>query len=167
MTDLPKKALSVRQPWAYAILHLSKDVENRSWRPGNTGMNFRGPVCIHASSGLGREEYEDAADSIRQICGKAVPPARDLPRGAIVGTVEIVDIVKESASPWFFGAIGLVLRNPQPITPIPAGGQLGFFRWSRYAGPLVEPAKWMLPKAETVSKPKAEPETLPLFGDLG
>jgi hypothetical protein len=163
--NLPPRALSVRQPWAWAIMHAGKTIENRSWRSYNPGIKFRGPVCIHASSGLGREEYEDAADSIRQICGKAVPPARDLPRGAIVGTVEIVDVVTDSQSPWFFGRIGLVLRNPRPITPIPAGGQLGFFSWKPHAGDLVEPAKWMLPKAETVAKPKAEPETLPLFGD--
>jgi len=40
----PWRALSIRQPWAYAILHLGKDIENRPWR-----TNFRGPLLIHAS----------------------------------------------------------------------------------------------------------------------
>ena len=26
------KALSIRQPWAWAILHAGKDIENRDWR---------------------------------------------------------------------------------------------------------------------------------------
>jgi len=26
-------ALTIRQPWAHAILHAGKHVENRSWRP--------------------------------------------------------------------------------------------------------------------------------------
>lgn len=165
--NLPLRALSVRQPWVYAIFHLGKDIENRSWRSDNPGIKFRGPVCIHASSGLGRDEYADAVDSIACMSGgKAVAPARDLPRGCIVGTVDIVDVVTDSPSPWFVGRVGLVLRNPILLDkPIPAGGQLGFFPWTPMFGsaPLA-PAKWMLPKAETVSKPKAEPETLPLFG---
>ena len=37
-------ALSLRQPWLHAVLHLGKDVENRTWRSG-----FRGRVVLHAS----------------------------------------------------------------------------------------------------------------------
>ncbi len=37
------KALSVRQPFAWAIVHGGKDVENRSW-----ATSYRGPVLIHA-----------------------------------------------------------------------------------------------------------------------
>lgn len=32
MLDLPELALSVRQPWAWAIIHAGKDIENRSWQ---------------------------------------------------------------------------------------------------------------------------------------
>jgi hypothetical protein len=39
------KALTIRQPWAYAILRLGKDVENRSWR-----THYRGPLLIHAAA---------------------------------------------------------------------------------------------------------------------
>ena len=27
------KALSIRQPWAWLILHAGKDIENRDWKP--------------------------------------------------------------------------------------------------------------------------------------
>jgi hypothetical protein len=37
------KALSIRQPWAWLIVHGVKDVENRTWR-----TNFRGRFLVHA-----------------------------------------------------------------------------------------------------------------------
>lgn len=39
------KALTVRQPWAFAIAHLGKRVENRVW-----GTTYRGDLAIHAAS---------------------------------------------------------------------------------------------------------------------
>jgi hypothetical protein len=41
--------------------------------------------------------------------------------------VAIVDCVAVSASPWFFGGFGFVLRDPKPLPFIPWKGQLGFF----------------------------------------
>ena len=38
------KALSIRQPWIWAMFHLGKDVENRTW---STGVRER--VMLHAS----------------------------------------------------------------------------------------------------------------------
>ena len=49
---LPALALSVRQPWAWAIIHAGKDIENRSW-----ATKFRGRVLIHASKGMTQEEF--------------------------------------------------------------------------------------------------------------
>jgi hypothetical protein len=37
------KALSIQQPWAWAIIHAGKRVENRTW-----STRFRGPFFIHA-----------------------------------------------------------------------------------------------------------------------
>lgn len=51
---LPPKALSIRQPWADAIIWHDKDVENRNWP-----TKFRGPFCIHASKRWGRAEKID------------------------------------------------------------------------------------------------------------
>ena len=44
------KALSVRQPWAWAIIHAGKDVENRTW-----GTRYHGPLLIHASKNYDRD----------------------------------------------------------------------------------------------------------------
>jgi hypothetical protein len=67
-------ALSVRQPWAWAIVSGYKDVENRSWP-----TNYRGPGRRLDRAGL---EHLD-------LLGHAYP--EDLTVGALVGTVEVVD----------------------------------------------------------------------------
>ena len=161
MTALPLIALSVRQPWAHAIIHCGKDIENRSIHAVNRGGMRPARIAIHAAKGMTRDEYEDGADWIRR-CGHACPAAGDLPRGGIIGAVTVSDIVKESGSPWFFGPRGLVLRDPEPCDLIPAVGQLGFFKWSEAdALILPAPARWMLREKAALSSS----ETLTLFED--
>lgn len=118
------KALSVRQPWAWLILHAGKDIENRSWH-----TNFRGRVLVHASKGMTRDEYEDASDPLWASKGPVIelPSFEALERGGIVGMVDIVDCVRQSDSPWYQGEWGFVLRNPAPIPFRPLKGALGFF----------------------------------------
>ena len=139
-------ALSIRQPWAHALAMGWKNVENRDWRKPNPGLNFRGPVAIHASSGMTQDEYWGAASAFRR-CGFTIPPAQTLVRGAIIGVAEIVDIVKASDSPWFFGPKGLVIANARMLDePIPCRGMLGFFEWKPSGEACAPLAKWMLPK---------------------
>ena len=117
-------ALSIRQPWAWHILNSGKDIENRDWP-----TRFRGRVLIHASKGMTRAEYEDGQDPLWASGGPTIelPPIEKLERGGIVGSVEIVDCVAASDSPWFFGRFGFMLRNPKPLPFVPWKGQLGFF----------------------------------------
>lgn len=143
MSDLPRLALSVRQPWTWAIVAGHKPVENRSWRSPNPALKFRGPVSLHAARGLTRAEYEGAADFMRSL-GVDCPAPADLKRGGIVGTAIVTDIVKDLDSQWFFGPRGLVLAEVRPVDFIPCAGALGFFEWKRddqLAPP--EPARWM------------------------
>ena len=133
MPDLPRFALSIRQPWAWAILHAGKDVENRDWP-----TKFRGPVCIHAAKGMTMREFDGFVDLARVMLragqwkdGAWVPDPKELPKGGIVGTAEIVDCVDHSASPWFAGPYGFVLSNVQPVEFIPVKGALGFFDWRK------------------------------------
>ena len=131
------KALSMRQPWASLILKAGKNIENRSWP-----TKFRGRVLVHASKGMTRDEHEDAihfavaAIKAHQRNAGATQTRtlrelgfafEDLPRGGIIGSVEIVDCVTDSASPWFMGEFGFVLRNPIALPFVPFKGQLGFF----------------------------------------
>lgn len=125
------KALSVRQPWAWAIFN-GKDIENRSWQ-----TKVRGRVLIHAS--MYRPKQLDV-DDFNEVFFRAVPDvvrrsticgrwceALSFERGGIVGEVEIVDCVTHSNSPWFFGPYGFVLRNARPLPFRPCKGRLGFF----------------------------------------
>lgn len=116
------KALSIRQPWAWAILLAGKDVENRSW-----STPVRGRVLIHASAHLRTREFDEDCSFITRISGEPVLSHYYMRFGGIVGSVEIVDCVVTSASPWFFGPWGFVLRDPRPLPFVPLRGQLGFF----------------------------------------
>lgn len=129
MADLPELALSIRQPWAWAIIHAGKDIENRNWR-----TDVRGPICIHASSGMTKSEWSEGAYFISRLTGVSTPAAISLDRGGIIGTAEIVGCVDASDSPWFFGRYGFVLRNAQPVNFIPVKGLLGFFDWRSQLG---------------------------------
>ncbi len=128
MIELPEKALSIRQPWANAILFHGKPIENRPRR-----TNYRGRIAIHASLYDNWEYWKWSKESIEQAAGHAVtvPYPTDLLRGGIIGSVEIIDCVDNSDSPWFFGPYGYVLANPEPCEFIPVKGQLGFFPWRK------------------------------------
>jgi hypothetical protein len=156
-----KIALSVRQPWAWAIIHAGKDLENRSWSRSNPGLKFRGRVAIHASKGMTQEDYHDGHYWITEITHHKTPAACDLVRGAIIGSVEIIDVVTKSMSPWWAGPMGLVLDNPIPCDPVPCVGQLGFWEW-KPADPSVmpPPARWMLPLKEQLKAPVVSQDEL-------
>ena len=134
------KAISIRQPWASLIVLGLKDIENRTW-----ATRQRGTILVHASKGMTRTEHEDAIEFAIEAIRKAPPKSAlfgdaktitlgelgfafdALPRGGIIGSVEIVDCVAYSESPWYVGDYGFVLRNPKPLPFTPLKGALGFF----------------------------------------
>ncbi len=124
-------AISIRQPWAWLIIHAGKDIENRSWP-----TRFRGRVLIHASKGMTEQEYRDACnfmatDSRLVAALKALPQMHELQRGGIIGEAEVVGCVNgndaASDSPWFVGEWGHMLRNAKPLEFRPCKGALGYF----------------------------------------
>lgn len=123
------KALSIRQPYAWAIVMGFKDVENRSW-----ATHHRGPVLIHA--GL-REQSADVDAVLRRVAdqtGTALTLIRNSyhtlgARGAIVGAATLTGDYNSHPSPWFAGPRAFVLETPaRAISPVACRGQLGFFR---------------------------------------
>ena len=137
------KGLSIRQPWAWAIIHGTKDVENRS-RP----CHYRGPLVIHAGksrSDLGELECIDGA-----------PSADRLDFGAIIGVVDVVDCVPveqvDRNNEWADGPWCLILKNPRAIVPTPFKGMLSLFNVPAELVRPIEPAPTGDP-CETRSEP--------------
>ena len=73
-----------------------------------------------------RAYYAEAAELMRQQLDIICPSADD-----IIGKVVIVDLVRTSPNPWFFGSFGFVLRNPKRYSFRSCPGALGFFNWKR------------------------------------
>jgi hypothetical protein len=103
------KILSIRQPWAWLIVHGSKNIENRPW-----ATKYRGPFLIHASLHINREA------SLRHGLDSA-----ELQTGGIIGMAEIVDCVVSHRSKWFEGPYGFVLRHRRPLPFVKWTGSLG------------------------------------------
>lgn len=110
------KALSIRQPWAWAIMAGHKPLENRSWDTKERGM-----FLVHAAQRIDKE-------GIEFLKAQGVDVPANLPTGCLLGTVELVDTVTAHPSPYFFGPVGFVLQEPRPFAePVPYKGRLGFF----------------------------------------
>lgn len=124
-----ERALSVRQPWAWAILNAGKDVENRSW-----GTSWRGEFYIHAAKGVGKQECADALSCITEINPSVYdrwPGYETVERGGIVGVARLVDcrLTFSIDSPWcMFDCFGFVLADVRPVPFVACKGALGFWR---------------------------------------
>jgi len=87
------KALSIRQPWAWAIVAGHKKFENRSWK-----TSYRGPLIIHAGKQFRFSELHDMA-GYAMADGFDLPEhEEDYPKGGIIGVVDLVDIVTRAFS---------------------------------------------------------------------
>lgn len=133
------RILTVRQPWAWAIIHGGKDVENRV---RNIAGVYRGPVAIHvalddaeaAPEWLWRQHADWYRDRAPQP--KAFDPAWS-DRGRVIGVIDLLSVhvtcppaydpTRGLCSPWAQeGAWHLRLANPRALVePIPYRGALG------------------------------------------
>lgn len=68
------KALSLRQPWAWAILHAGKDVENREEESSAIKGKLPRVLALHASLGGTLRDYAAEAEAIGFEFGKIPPP---------------------------------------------------------------------------------------------
>lgn len=117
-------ALSCRQPWAWAILHLGKNLENRSWPTA-----YLGPCLIHA----GAKIDQSGIIWLREQ-GFVVP--KHLPTSCYLGRVDVVGCRRSTVAEryrtggnfWAFGPWCFELTAPEPFaTPIPGPGRLKFY----------------------------------------
>lgn len=140
------RALTIRQPHAWAIIYAGKSPENRS---RNIAGSYRGPIAIHA--GLGPFAQGSVAARHHKVAhGTEVPT--ELVFGAFIGTADLVDVhpgicdgdpyVGCCETPWAEypyldrgdgkgirpAGHHLVLANAKPLPkPIPAKGRLGLW----------------------------------------
>lgn len=155
MTDPEVRILTVRQPWAWAIVQGGKDVENRT---RNIAGDYRGLVAIHAAQALvpcrlgqhvegGDVDFERYREGFLARSSRFAWPYR-VPehRGHIIGLVELTDVHPGGTtgchpdasdphrlawcSTWALPEHQhLGLANARPLTaPIPYTGALGLRR---------------------------------------
>ncbi|MEV6133189.1 hypothetical protein AB0M05_41425 [Streptomyces violaceusniger] len=109
------RALTLWQPWASAVAHLGKDIENRTIR-----TRHRGLLLVHAGLDTDREAKQ------------RLMPGETLPKGAIVAVARIAGAHNEcdgSCSRWAEpGRWHWQLADVQPLTrPVPAKGKQGMW----------------------------------------
>jgi len=119
-------ALTIRQPWAWAIAHADKRVENRGWT-----VSHRGVIAIHAARSLDARDV----DLVARVAG--VPQATVLAgakvRGAVIAVARLTGICRAGwgcdCGPW--AAINQFhwrLEHIRPLsTPVPCPGARGLW----------------------------------------
>lgn len=134
------KALTVRHPWAWAIIHGGKDVENRS-RP----TKYRGLLHIHAGKAMDFDAFTfpalEAAEE-RYLWKGVAGVFGELNQidlstcGDVIGTVEVTGCHdwrecgpgEGMCSAWAMeDYYHWELSNPQPIETYAATGKLGIW----------------------------------------
>ena len=118
------KVLTIQQPWASAIVAGIKLIENRSWPTHHTGG-----LVIHAARTTWPHSITQSLMN-GQLSG--LMPFENLPRGAIIGIVDMVDCQEYSyrlsgnifaSGPWCW-----IFRNPkQFVKPFHVRGAQGLW----------------------------------------
>lgn len=155
------RALTLTQPWASLVIWGEKWLETRSWATA-----YRGPLVIHAAKAIPRDVMEmvkgECLDSEGYFWAafqrNFVAYPTGLPRGSVLGTVELVNCVPvervhvvrtmdvhrteirhgeylagcqdEAFGDFSPGRFAWVMERPAPFEkPIPARGALGVWDW--------------------------------------
>ncbi len=115
-------ALTIPQPWAWAIVHSDRRIENRDWRPPRYLLGNL--IAIHAGKTLDRT----ALEHLRTELGLTVPE-RLLVSGAVVAVAKVRgSSAKAPASGhpqtrWWEGPIAWIFDQVVMLpTPVPSRG---------------------------------------------
>jgi hypothetical protein len=131
------RGITIRQPWAWAVVHGTKGVENRS-----QGQRYRGPVFIHTAV-----QMSDRGEKDLRVMNDAAGARATIEEltlcGHVIGVALLVDSHRDvgCCRPWgeseYRQADGdrrssifhLVLEHRRPLRrTIPARGQLGLWK---------------------------------------
>ena len=137
-------ALTIQQPWAWAIANAGKDIENRTWPPPRKFIGST--IAIHAGKTFDRDSA-NAVRAIREailrdsdkysiterfalihVAGQVPDSPSECAMGAIVAIATIVGVSYRSSSPWFAGPYGWLLDNIKRLDePVPCRGAHGIW----------------------------------------
>lgn len=134
------RALTLHQPWAWAVVHADKGVENRPVAPPEAliGDDF----AVHAGLVVDEAAHADFRAGRYGDAARAVPDLDKLVRGAVIGVARLDDYVRgpffpdkprpgrdfSSDARWFAGPVGNLLSNRRAIaSPIPCRGMQGWW----------------------------------------
>lgn len=150
------KALTLRQPYAWLVVHGPKNIENRRWQPwepriiqsgkqrGQTvKVPWRGQFIIHAGAQRPTEEewfevrrwaLEQGLERLERS-GLVLPPPSQLDYSAFIGTAVLVDVLPKAPeeplhllAPWRLpGQLGWVLDERRALAPLPHPGKRGLW----------------------------------------
>lgn len=138
----PVKALTIQQPWSWAIATGTKRVENRTW-----STTYRGPLINHAGRTVDTAAFRvrlirDLAH--REALAAALPPTQTVERfhrllsplghmtGVFLSVADLLDVHPDTGSccdQWAQRSVVIgktvyhwVLDEPRPLAPLPARG---------------------------------------------
>jgi hypothetical protein len=143
------RAITLHQPWAWAVAHAGKNVENRTWGPSPAMIGER--VAIHAGQKYDEEAWGALADPSWSPIGDeysdlydpdlgvfCIPEPEDCVRGAVVAVATLARVVRRGrgtirALPWYTGPVGIVLEDRITIPePVRCAGALNFWRLPKH-----------------------------------
>jgi hypothetical protein len=122
-------ALSFWQPYAWLIVNGHAEVDSRHWSPPERYLGQR--IAVHASKKkLTKAGYQEFLGMVEHLKIEKYPTCPDdFCYGAIVGTVEIAKVVRNSKSYWAApGYFHWILQAPKKMEPAPVKGRMGWFR---------------------------------------
>lgn len=146
--------LTLKQPWAWLVVHGPKDIENRTWVDRRVALLVQQqlPFLLHAAAGETGIYYREELAKIATIDPSVVVPPRDeLARGALIGRAKIArllapgdwdpDLARRLRGPhrWHLenpgtpgkGQYGWILKERRALpVPVPCKGTLGLWKLS-------------------------------------
>lgn len=140
-------ALTLRQPWAFAVIHLGKAVENRTWKPPKHAIGRR--IVIHAGK---THDYPGEntlrtrlrawgdVDALRRLT------TTRLVYGAFVGSVVVTGWARAVANPAGGDRPAIEYRTPAPDPEFPR--RTVFNRWA-----VLDQFQWGLANPDPIDPP--------------
>ena len=108
--DEDTRILNVREPWAHALIHGDKDLENR---PNHLNLALPAWVLILSS------KSKPTKKELEKLRSFGNEPPSGFASQEIIGAIKVVDSVTSHSSKWFSGPVAWVVGEkfafPNPI----------------------------------------------------